>query len=372
MKRTVCIILSVCLVFCLFSFPALGESALAYAVINGDTGEVLLEKNADARLPEASTTKIMTALLLCEKFPDLDTAVTVSDKALAVEGTSMGLKAGDVVTAYDLLYGMMLASGNDAANAAAIAVSGSIEEFVSLMNSKALALGLKNTHFNTPSGLDGESHYTTATELALITLYALQNENVAKAVSTKEITLKIGSPSRSIHLKNHNRLLFLYDDIIGVKTGYTSKAGRTLVSAAKQDGKYVIAVTLNDKNDWEDHRELIDKGYSLLKEEKAADGIEDMSLPLASGGETSVTLPKYKYFSAGNLKEGKKIYLPRFLYLPIKKGEDLGTIEYYGDYRLIKRISITAKEDIPLQKYKNTKVIYELFKLILTGAFKGM
>ncbi len=260
-------ILSVLLICCLPLFSLVTQastvSASAAIVICGNTGEVVFEKNADCRLAMASTTKIMTALLLCEAG-DPETVVHVTKEMATVEGSSMGLLPGDTVTYRALLYGMLLASGNDAANTTAIALAGSVENFVVKMNEKAAALKLANTHFDTPSGLDGESHYTTARDLANLTRYAMQNELFAAGAGTYSETLYYGNPPYRRTLKNHNRLLKEYDGSVGVKTGFTKKAGRCLVSAAKRDGKYVICVTLNDPNDWQDHKKLCDYAFEQL------------------------------------------------------------------------------------------------------------
>ena len=256
MKRLFCLTIVVMLLMnC--RVGALSTSAKAAAIINGDTGEVIYEQNANQRLPMASTTKIMTALLLCEQEA-FEREIVVTDEMVRVEGSSMGLLPGDRVTYRDLLYGMLLASGNDAANTTAISVGGSIEQFVQMMNNKAAELGLHNTQFVTPSGLDAEGHYTTAHDLAQLAAYALQNQNFAEAAGSDSATLCYGNPPYNRKLQNHNRLLRLSDDVVGVKTGYTKKSGRCLVSAGRRDGKLVVAVTLNDSNDWQDHLSMLE------------------------------------------------------------------------------------------------------------------
>ncbi|MBQ0124720.1 MAG: D-alanyl-D-alanine carboxypeptidase [Clostridiales bacterium] len=156
---------------------------------------------------------------------------------------------------------MMLQSANDAAAAIAYEIAGGISEFAEMMNAKARELGLENTHFSNPHGLDDTDHYTTARDLAALARYALENETFARIVSTKKITIKMHGGDTSRVLVNHNRLLRTYDDIIGVKTGYTKKCGRTLVSAAERDGVRLICVTLDDGDDWRDHRAMLDAGF---------------------------------------------------------------------------------------------------------------
>ena len=224
MKRVVCFLLSLTLLSGITA-SAVSTSAKAAAVINGDTGELIYAQNADEKLPMASTTKIMTALLLCE-HGELQKEITVTADMLRVEGSSMGLLAGDRVTYHDLLYGMMLASGNDAANVTAIALGGTVEKFTEMMNNRARELGLENTRFVTPSGLDAEGHCTTARELALLAYHALKNEEFAKAAASKTATLNYGNPPYRRTLKNHNKMLTLYEGAIGVKTGFTKKSGR--------------------------------------------------------------------------------------------------------------------------------------------------
>ena len=232
-------------------------SAKSAAMLDGTTGECLYEKNGDQRALIASTTKIMTGLLVCEAG-DLDRTVTVPETAAGTEGSSMYLKSGETLTRRELLYGMMLHSGNDAALTLAISVSGSEAAFVRQMNRRACALNLTQTHFANPHGLDSGENYSTALDLARLAQAALQNEQFRAVVSTKTITCA----GRT--LTNHNKLLWRYDGCIGVKTGYTRHAGRILVSAAERGGRMLIAVTISDPDDWRDHVSLLDYGFAVL------------------------------------------------------------------------------------------------------------
>lgn len=238
-------------------------AARAAVVVEYETGKVLYEKNADLQLPMASTTKIMTTLLTLES-DNIDDWFTVDSEAIKVEGSSMGLSEGEVITKRILAYGMMLPSGNDAANAAAVAVSGSIEGFVRLMNEKAENFGLTNTHFVTPSGLDDytDEHYSTALDMANLTRLALSNETFREICGTKSICLEFGD-GESFWLSNSNKLLSSCEGVIGVKTGFTDKAGRCLASACERDGVTLICVTLSDPNDWYDYTNLYDYCFSL-------------------------------------------------------------------------------------------------------------
>ena len=246
----------------LFPVKADAVSARSCCVLDAVSGRVLFEKEADRRSLIASTTKIMTAVVVLEHCP-LHMKYEIPPQAAGIEGSSIYLQAGEVLTVEDLLYGMMLHSGNDAAVALALACSDDLKEFVDLMNLQAQKLGLKHTHFDNPNGLDGDTHYSTAYDLALLTRYALKNGDFVRIVSTK--TKTIGCRC----LTNHNKLLWMVDGAMGVKTGFTKAAGRILVSAAEQKGRRLIAVTIRDGNDWADHRALYDYGFSCYEEREA-------------------------------------------------------------------------------------------------------
>lgn len=237
-----------------------GVSAQAAIVMEASSGRVLFEKNAQAQLPMASTTKIITALVALEQGKP-DAKVKVSSTAAGTEGSSMYLEAGEVMTLEELLYGLMLASGNDAA----VAISehfGGTEKFVKVMNRKAADIGAKNTHFENPNGLPHENHYSTAYDMALFTKEGLQNPDFAKIVSTKSYSISGNGKSYPRTLTNHNKLLKTMEDCIGVKTGFTKAAGRCLVSAVNRNGMTLICVTLNAPDDWNDHRTLYTHAYS--------------------------------------------------------------------------------------------------------------
>lgn len=250
---------SAAVLFLSVCFAAPSDSAKCAILMDADTGRILYAKQSDQRCLIASTTKIMTAIVVLEHCA-LDEVYEIPAAATNVEGSSIYLQAGECLTIRELLYGMMLHSGNDAAVALALACSDSVPEFVDLMNIKAQLLGLHNTHFENPSGLDGETHYSTAADLARMTQYALKNPNFAEIVSTK--TIRIGERS----FTNHNKLLWSLDGAIGVKTGYTKAAGRILVSAVERNGRRLIAVTISDGNDWQDHKNLYDYGFAQYPE----------------------------------------------------------------------------------------------------------
>lgn len=246
---------------------------------------VLYEKNADLPLPQASTTKIMTALLVLESA-DPGEIFRVSAKAAAVEGSQLGLKEGDELSVSDLLYILMLKSGNDAAEALAEGVAGSVAAFVEKMNRKAEALGLENTRFQNPHGLPAEGHYTTARDLARLTAEALENETFRQIVSAERTTLTY----KNAVISNSNKLLGVCDGVFGVKTGFTKKAGRCLVTAAEREGVTLICVTLNDGDDWRDHAALYDACFARTERRQAV-AAKGYGLPLpVLGGEKTAFL----------------------------------------------------------------------------------
>ncbi len=259
LKQTILRAAAILIAAALCMIPAYAEappvSASHAILMDADTGAVLYEKDADTPSLIASTTKIMTGLLVCETC-DPDEKVTVPPEAVGVEGSSMYLKAGETLSVRDLLYGMLLQSGNDAATALALHCSGSVEAFAERMNEKARDLGLTNTHFANPHGLDNEENYGSARDLATLTAYALQNPAFAGIVATK--TYRTGDRC----LVNHNKLLWRCEGAIGVKTGFTKKAGRILVSAAERNGRTLICVTVSAPDDWNDHCSLYDFGFS--------------------------------------------------------------------------------------------------------------
>lgn len=365
MKKMFCLIIVVTLFSNLMFVNAFDISAKSAVVINGDTGEVLYSLNSNAKLPMASTTKIMTALLLCELGGDLTKEVVTTKEMVTVEGSSMGLQVGDTVSYRDLLYGMMLASGNDAANTVAIALAGNVNEFVNLMNKRAEKMGLVNTHFVTPSGLDAEEHYTTAYELALIAKEALSNQNFADAATSKTARLKYGNPPYYRTLTNHNKLLKMYDDIVGVKTGFTKKSGRCLVSASKKDGKFVIAVTLNDPNDWSDHRNLLDLGLSLIESRQFSYDEDKLKISVSDGNSIFADVPSAFINVTENTKVTYIINAEDFLYLPIKKGEKIGEICYCSDNGILCRKDIVSPVNLE-NKTNKIKLFFEIFKIILS------
>ncbi len=355
------------------ALPVRALSARAYALVEETSGRVIASSNGDARLPMASTTKIMTALLAVESGK-LGETVTVPEEALAVEGSSMGLKAGEKLTVRDLAYGLLLESGNDAANTIALALSGSIPAFAARMNERAQALGLQNTHFCNPSGLDAAGHYTSAVDLARLAAAAMQNPAFAQIAATRSIRIPYDGIANGRLLVNHNRLLLSYAGAIGVKTGFTKKSGRCLVSCATRSGVTLVAVTLSDPNDWKDHEELLNSGFARLKstplleaapplQARVEGGMADTVRVACSGG---LSAP----LAAGELARVKlSVQLERFYYAPVAQGQKLGQLVFTLDgVVLLRRDLIAAQSDPMPARAKNQSFFtrfWRSFRLLL-------
>ena len=312
-------------------------SAECAILIDGETGRVLYEKQAEEKSLIASTTKIMTALVICEQTNVLD-RVKIPKEAVGIEGSSMYLKEGEVLTVQELLYGLMLQSGNDAAVALAIYCGGTVEGFTELMNDKAHRLGMTQSHFANPNGLDSPGNYSTARDMAILTAYAMQNPIFAQTVSTKTIT--IGERC----LRNHNKLLWQLEGANGVKTGYTKAAGRILISSVTRMGRQLIAVTFNAPDDWQDHKTLIEDGFSRFTVQKLIRQGQTLGqLELAGGQETSVDLIAAEDFSY-SLAQGERvtISLPEagFAYAPVAEGQEAGFAHILVDGTAVAKVPL--------------------------------
>ena len=322
MKRLLCMAAALFLAAAiLFAQPVGAISAEKWILVDGTTGRVLSENNADSKSLIASTTKIMTALIVCEQCNVLD-RMRIPKEAVGIEGSSMYLKEGEVLTVQDLLYGLMLSSGNDAAVALAIYCGGTVEGFAGLMNDKAHALGMKDSHFVNPNGLDAPGHYSTARDLAILSAYAMANPIFRQTVSTK--TVRVGDRT----LQNHNKLLWRVEGADGVKTGYTQAAGRILVSSATRQGRRLIAVTINDRNDWEDHEALYSQGFSNFSIQQIisqGDVLGWVEVAGSSGEKTALVADEdFSYALAEGVNPEVVITGPGFVYAPVEKEADAG------------------------------------------------
>ncbi len=359
-KRGVAIGLAAALLCLGLPVSARGEelavSARSAVLLSGESGAVLWEKNARERLPMASTTKIMTALLTLEEAERAgDPAVDITEEMAAVEGSSMGLQAGDRLTLTNLAAGMLLASGNDAANGAALFLDGSQEGFARRMNSRAEEIGMKDTHFVTPSGLDAEGHFSTAYDLALLAREALENEAFAKLAASPRCEVTFIEPAHTATYENHNKLLGLYEGCVGVKTGYTKKAGRCLVSAARREGVTLIAVTLDAPDDWDDHTALLDYGFSQLEQARLDGSACVVLLPVVGGGADAVEVHGVQgdTFTLPAGDSGRvtvRVMVPRFLYAPVEAGEQVGELQYCLGGRELARVPLVAAAEVPRQE----------------------
>ena len=324
-----------CFSLCLsgLCLPAAAEPAVSAAcavVMDADSGQIVWAKNADTRHAMASTTKIMTAFVAL-RSAELDRAVEVSAQAAGIEGSSVYLYPGEKLTLEELLYAMLLESANDAAAAIAIALSGSVEAFAAEMNACAAELGLTDTHFTNPHGLWDEDHYTTAAELAHITRATMTYPAFRTMVATYKKTIPLNQTEGVRLLINHNKLLKLSPDVIGVKTGYTKKSGRCLVSAAERNGVTLIAVTLDAPDDWQDHLQMLDYGFSRLTHYAFGEAAElCYTLPVAGGepGYLTVfnTAPLAVTLPADAPSPELRVELPRMLYAPVTADTLLGQI----------------------------------------------
>lgn len=242
-------------------------NAVAAVLINTETGATLYSKNTKAVMAPASTTKIMTAILAIEKG-DLEAKVKVSSRAASMPATRMNLRAGEVQSLHDLLYGLMLSSGNDAATAIAEFIAGSETRFAQMMTAKARQLGMAKTSFKNASGLPAANHYTTAQDLAILACYALKNPVFKEIVQTKIATVPSSRSNVIRSLTNHNKLLWQYPYTTGIKTGYTRRAGRCLVASATQSETTLVAVVLKSGNMYNDSINLFDFGFQSIIGEK--------------------------------------------------------------------------------------------------------
>ena len=351
-----------------FSFVAKGfdVSAKSAILICADSGNVVWSKNEFEPLAMASTTKIMTSILTLEHAAAYgNKEVEITPDMVRVEGTSMGLMPGDIIDLKSLAIGMLLPSGNDAANAAAIAVSGDTEKFIELMNEKSRLLGMKDTKFSTPSGLDKDNHHSTAYDMAVLGAYAMENEEFAKIVSQKSAQVKFINPSKTLTLKNHNKLLRLYENCIGIKTGFTKLAGRCLVSCAEKDGVRLVCVTLNAPSDWDDHMVLYKYGFENTVIKKFDDKDFKSTIKVNGSEKEEISIGSLKDFSV-SLKLGqensvvRKLEIPENHIAPIQRGQIIGKVIYYLDNTIIGENEIIALEDAPKKEIKKS------------GLFKGL
>lgn len=352
--------------------PTISVSSRAAVLYEPTSGRTLFEKEAHTALPMASTTKLMTALLAAE-HTSWEQTVTVTEQAVRVEGSSLGLRAGDTLTVRDLVTGLLLESGNDAANVVALSICGSLEEFAVLMNEKAAQLGMTDSRFVTPSGLDAEGHGASAYDMALLAAEVLKNPVLAEICAMKTASIRINGVR--ITVNNHNRLLKTYPDAIGMKTGYTDAAGKCLVSAARRDGVVLIAVTLNGGDYWNDHTALYESGFARVK-------AVELPVPApfsaaVAGGTATRTSLSIRPITAVLLDDEAAnvrtiVRAPSILWAPVEADTVVGQVEYRVDGRLLGSAEIRTAEAVearpPWSFQKRTwRLFRELWKELLVG-----
>lgn len=343
LKRFLAVLLSFSAVL-VFPMNALAASISAQSavVIDAKTNCVLYSKNEKAPMPMASTTKIMTALLALESGKCAKTVTITNEMLLGTNGTSLYLKEGDRITLFDLVAGMLIVSGNDCANASAVAVSGSVEDFVELMNKKAREFGMENTCFVTPSGLDSGNHHSTSYDMAVLAARAMSNEYFSKIVSSKSMKITVNGGEKVIY--NHNKLLSMSEYCVGIKTGYTQKAGRCLVSCFEKDARRLICVTMNAPDDWNDHLALFDE---CLKKYKAVTVNGEVIIPVVGAVSNSLHC---KYSKAVYLPEPEKysveLYYFPFVYAGINKDDAVGICKIFSGGKLIAKTKIVSDENV--------------------------
>lgn len=342
------------------SFSVSARSATLY---EPETDLFLYSKKADDTMPMASTTKIMTALVALENCELTDT-IQVDDSAIGTEGSSAYINQGDVFTAEELLYALLLQSANDAAVALACYIGDDIQGFAELMNQRAKEIGALNTHFSNPHGLDEKDHYTTAHDLALITAEALKNDTFKEIVSTYKKSFVQEERIRTYI--NHNKLLRSFEGCIGVKTGFTQKSGRCLVSAAERDGLTFISVTLDAPNDWSDHTALLDFGYDTLEKITLSESGEFIyKLPIIDGTKNTLLISNTDSASVilnkAEHKTEKHIKISRYAVAPINEGDIFGEVVYTVDGDNVARIKLVSTENV--EKKSKRSFIEKIFSI---------
>ncbi len=339
----------------------------AAVLIDAQNCQVLFEKNSHVRVYPASTTKVLTAVLALEKCR-LDETVTVCEEAELVEGSSVGLKGGERLSLEDLLYALLLSSGNDAAVAIACHVAGSVSSFAAMMNEKAREIGARESHFANPSGLPDPAHYSTAYDMALIARYAMQNQIFRKIVSTEQKTIKRDVPDAQTYLLNHNKLLWLYDGANGIKTGYTVEAGQCLLSSAGRRGRELIASVMKSEgaNIWSDTEKLLDFGFTAFEPVVLAEsGKAAAEIPVKYGVE-GVVLARVGSTFSYNFKKGEappirqEVFLKKDITAPLRAGEKVGDLVFYRGEEEIGRTDLVSDREVKRKLFSGPRLWFYL------------
>lgn len=359
MHKFFTLFLAFCSLFILLSLgaSAINPSANGACAIEARSGEVYFSKNENTKMSMASTTKIMTAIIVIENC-NLNDKVKITNEAVGTEGSSIYLKEGEVLTVDELLYALLLESANDASIALAIHCAGSVDDFVALMNQKASDLGLVSTSFTNPHGLDDDSHYTTPYELAKISAYAMTLPVFCEAVSTYKRVIPLDTDGSRV-LVNHNKLLRTYEGAIGIKTGFTRKSGRCLVSCAEKNGVMLICVTLNAPNDWRDHADILDYGFDAYEGiHLASAGDYVLDIPVINGKASSVlcsnTNPLDITLKRSSINISASFEANHMLCAPIRQGDLVGQIVFKNNGERIASLNLYALESVQNINYKKS------------------
>lgn len=325
----------------------------AAIVIDSNNGQMLYEKNSHQRMYPASTTKTLTAIVALENS-NLSDQVKISSDACNVEGSAIGLQEGERISMEDLLYALMLNSGNDTAVAIAEHVGGSVSGFVDLMNKKAVEIGAVDSHFNNPNGLPDPNHYSSAYDLAVIARYAMKNPEFRKIVATETRNIRRENPEAQTYLLNHNRMLWQYEGAIGIKTGYTDAAGQCLVTAANRQNRELIAVVLGSVGTsiWDDARVLLDYGFVEFKSASIVDAAKYITdTNVKYGVSTSVPVVTSQSFTYDFPKDKpaevrQEVRLKEQVSAPVAAGQKLGELVFLSGEREIGRVDLVSQQDV--------------------------
>ncbi|WP_353947888.1 D-alanyl-D-alanine carboxypeptidase family protein [Sporolactobacillus sp. Y61] len=369
------VVVLLCTAFCFTFFPGQARgaepdvSAQSAVLMDQSTGRLLFNRNGEEKLPIASITKVMTAVLAIESGK-MNQLVTVSSEAVKTEGSSLYLKSGEKISLRDLVYGLMLRSGNDASLAIAEAVGGSKQGFVLMMNEKAAELGMTDTHFMNPNGLEHPDHYSTAHDMAILTKYAMTDSAFRKITGTEIYRARATNKEEARSWLNKNKLLRQYKYTTGGKTGFTRAAGRTLISTASKKGMDLIVVTLNDGNDWRDHKNLYEWGFSEFTRTKLMDKgpVHAKVDPFYKGKlfvKSTIVLPL-------SVEEKRRIKKELILLRPPKRAKEWKPAQPAG--RLLFKLNGRVVTSVPVY-YKNQKKakkkFWTLFGGFIEAAFTG-
>ena len=359
MKKLRIILLVLILLVCLIPTSLISTSQLKVEAapsykgmcVLANDNKVLYEYNKDVKLPMASTTKIITAIVTLENCDDLDKLITVADESVGIEGTSIYLRKNEQISIRNLLYGLILASGNDAATALAYEIGGSEEKFVEMMNDFVKRLGLTNTQLKNPHGLDADGHYTSAYDLAAITNYALNNETFLEIVSTKTKVLNEGEPNVR-YLRNKNKLLFSEEGCIGVKTGFTDNAGRCLVNACERNGMRVVSVVLNCGPMFEECDRLNNLAFNEYELKTFVEPYGFVgNVNVVDGDKNEISVATIKGFSTVIKKSEAENYriefdVPESVTAPISKSDEIGKVTVFYKDEIIYEDSVYSTSEI--------------------------